>query len=264
MSKLGLSGIEDLDATPSAIETPAESAAAVNAEKIVPAIFIVWFLVIAFCIESMHAYKGEQGFESTFNIDSIQNLENQMLNPALQAANLIERIGRLARTEEQIGDLYPAQWAVLRYLSRANRFSRTPMAMTKYLSTTRGTMSQTIIALEKKSYVERRPSATDKRSVNVKLTKLGRVKLDSDPLLKLAADMDNALGKQTTHLSELLESLLREVVRGNEGQMFGQCKTCRHFVEGNGSDEIITHQCGLLDVTLSQKDSHHICVEHEC
>ena len=78
-----------------------------------------------------------------------------MSDDALAVANLLERISRLTRTEEQIGDLYPAQWAALRYLTRANRFSRTPMALTRYLGTTRGTMSQTIIALERKGYLER-------------------------------------------------------------------------------------------------------------
>ena len=105
------------------------------------------------------------------------------MNDAMASANLLERIGRLSRTEEQIGDLYPAQWAVLRYLAKANRFSRIPMAMTRYLATTRGTMSQSIKALERKGYVERQPSETDKRSVLVELTSAGRKQLAHDPML---------------------------------------------------------------------------------
>ncbi len=180
---------------------------------------------------------------------------------AVLAANLMERVGRLARTEEQVGDLYPAQWAVLRYLSRANRFSSTPMAMTKYLATTRGTISQTIIALERKGYVERHPSATDKRSVNVELTEQGRGKLLCDPLLKLADYLKSALGQQTESLAGMLEALLREIVKSNDGQMFGQCKSCRHFNSGGGSSTREPHRCGLLDVDLSALDSEDICVE---
>ena len=41
---------------------------------------------------------------------------------------------RLIKTEEQISDLYPAQWSALRYLLRANRFSRTPMAQMRETS----------------------------------------------------------------------------------------------------------------------------------
>ena len=186
-----------------------------------------------------------------------------MSDDALLAANLLERIGRLARTEEQVGDLYPAQWAVLRYLARANRFSRTPMALTKYLATTRGTMSQSIIALERKGYVERIPSETDKRSVNVELTDAGRAKLASDPVQKLADELSAALGRQVAELADMLAALLREIIRSNGGQLFGQCKTCRHFVVDGGSTRREPHHCGLLDVGLSAQDSEMICVEQQ-
>ena len=171
-----------------------------------------------------------------------------MSEDALLAANLLERIGRLARTEEQVGDLYPAQWAVLRYLSRANRFSRTPMALTKYLATTRGTMSQTIIALERKGYVDRIPSKADKRSVNVELTDAGRAKLASDPIEKLAEELSSALGGQVARLAEMLATLLREIIHSNGGQHFGQCKSCRHFLPDGGATGRSPHRCGLLDV----------------
>ena len=68
--------------------------------------------------------------------------------PALRAASLIDRLGRLMRSGEHAGDLNPAQWEALRYLARANRFSRTPAALAQYLGSTRGTVSQTLIALE--------------------------------------------------------------------------------------------------------------------
>ncbi len=186
-----------------------------------------------------------------------------MSDQALAAANLLERIGRLARMEEQTGDLYPAQWAVLRYLLRANRFSRTPMAMTKYLATTRGTMSQSIIALERKGYVERLASEVDKRSVNVELTVAGRNKLRDDPIINLAGDLKKALGVQTAHLSELLLSVMAQLVKAQGGQMFGLCKSCRYFDKGGGDTARWPHRCALLDVGLSEPDGDRICVEQE-
>lgn len=71
-------------------------------------------------------------------------------NAALEAAHLIDRLDRLARNGEVSGDLNPAQWEALRFVSRANRFSRTPAALAEYLGSTRGTVSQTLIALEKR------------------------------------------------------------------------------------------------------------------
>lgn len=186
-----------------------------------------------------------------------------MPDHAMTAANLLERIGRLARMEEQGGDLNPVQWAVLRYLSRANKVSRTPMAMTRYLATTRGTMSQTIIALERKGYVARFASEVDKRSVTVELTDDGRKALESDPILNLSGDLKAALGAQTARFSELLLSVLTQLVAVQGGQMFGLCRACRHFEQGGGTTVRRPHRCALLDVGLSETNGDQICVEQE-
>ena len=65
--------------------------------------------------------------------------------------NLIERLGRFARSAQHCAGMKPAQWEALRFVSRANRYSRTPGALADFLSSTRGTVSQTPIALEKKA-----------------------------------------------------------------------------------------------------------------
>ena len=67
----------------------------------------------------------------------------------------LERLTRLMRAGEHEGGLNPAQWEALRYLARANRFSRTPAALADFLGTTRGTVSQTVIALERTGHLTR-------------------------------------------------------------------------------------------------------------
>ncbi len=186
-----------------------------------------------------------------------------MSDDALAVANLFERISRLTRTEEQIGDLYPAQWAALRYLGRANRFSRTPMALTRYLGTTRGTMSQTIIALDRKGYLERLPSKRDKRSVDLKLTFAGKKKLKNDPIQNLAKALEPTDGLDVKSIRNMLETALSRLIDANEGRSFGQCRTCRFFVRESAASDGAPFRCSLLDVSLSQSDSEDICVEHE-
>ena len=39
---------------------------------------------------------------------------------------LLERLARVLQNEAHTGGLKPTQWEALRYLARANRFSRTP------------------------------------------------------------------------------------------------------------------------------------------
>lgn len=186
-----------------------------------------------------------------------------MSDDALAVANLLERISRLTRTEEQIGDLYPAQWAALRYLARANRFSRTPMALTRYLGTTRGTMSQTIIALDRKGYLERLPSKRDKRSVDLKLTTAGRKKLQNDPIRNLAQALEPVDGLDVKSIRAMLETVLSRLIDANNGRSFGQCRTCRYFDRVSATSDGTSFRCRLLDVSLSQSDSEDICVEHE-
>ena len=61
----------------------------------------------------------------------------------------LERLARLMRAREHEDGLNPAQWEALRFLSRANRFSNAPGALTRYLGATKGTVSQTLMALER-------------------------------------------------------------------------------------------------------------------
>lgn len=186
-----------------------------------------------------------------------------MTENARAVASLIERIARLARSDVQAGDLHPAQWAALRYLAQANRFSRNPMALTRYLNSTRGTTSQTLIALGRKGFVSHVPSERDKRSVDLELTQAGWEKVRSDPELQLAECADAALGERVEDTRLLLSDLLRGLVERNEGRMFGQCRTCRHFQRNEAAESGEPHLCGLLNVGLSDADSALICVEQE-
>ncbi|MGI9476010.1 MAG: MarR family winged helix-turn-helix transcriptional regulator [Hyphomicrobiaceae bacterium] len=194
------------------------------------------------------------------NIDSLSNLECKMSEDAVISAHLLERIGRLIRTEEQVSGLYPAQWSALRYLARANRFSRTPMALAHYLGSTRGTVSQTLIALERKGFIKRTQSLRDKRSVDIDLTASGRELLKSDPILDLANDIEWASNAHSSDARDVLERILTQLISSNDGRPFGQCKTCRHF-RAQGEKE--PHFCGLLEVDLSHSDSEKICLEQE-
>ncbi|WP_162651477.1 MarR family transcriptional regulator [Lentilitoribacter sp. Alg239-R112] len=177
-------------------------------------------------------------------------------------STLIERISRLGRGLEQATDLHPAQWAVLRYLGQANQFSRSPKALTQYMGSTKGTVSQTIIALEKKGLLKKTESSTDARSTNIELTETGEKVLETDPLLTLERKL-NAGDKSNEQLTAELESMLYHLISENGGRMFGQCNTCKYFRKNYNSTNVSPHQCGLLDVSLSAIDSEEICVEHE-
>lgn len=182
---------------------------------------------------------------------------------ALEAARLIDRLDRLARLGEHDNGLNPAQWEALRYLARANRFSRTPAALADYLASTRGTVSRTLVSLEGKGFVSRDPSARDGRSVALALTSRGEQLLKRDPLFALAQDLEQAAGTGVDDLLDGLQRTLRRVIARNEGRAFGACAACRHFRRGAHPSSRQPHHCALLDEPLSDADSAAICVEQE-
>ena len=185
-----------------------------------------------------------------------------MENLTVEAARLIDRLGRLVRSGGSRQGINPAQWEALRFLARANRFSRTPAALADYLVSTRGTVSQTLIALESKGLVLRRQSSRDRRSVELELTSTGLEMLEEDPLIELARD----LGKSSSDdglasTVEVLRGALRRALQRNGSRPFGVCQSCRFFrknASGRGK-----HHCALIDEPLSEKESELICSEQQ-
>lgn len=172
---------------------------------------------------------------------------------------VIERLSRLMRAAEHEQGLNPAQWQCLRYLDRANRFSNSPSALAKYLGATKGTVSQSLIALERKGLIRKEGRLEERRSIALTLTSKGRELLKRDPWLTIAAEAAAFEPRAINSLARGLANLLKAAIRRGDFPTFGQCQTCRHFAR-NASGK---HRCLLLDLTLSHSDSLKICVEHE-
>lgn len=177
---------------------------------------------------------------------------------------LIERLSRLMRAAEHEQGLNPAQWQALRYLDRANRFSNSPGALAKYLGATKGTVSQTVIALERKGFLRRHVRQGERRSVALALTAKGRAQLQQDPWQSLASDIAALDARSARNLARGLKDLLHSAMRRGTHPTFGQCRTCRYFGRNRASGQPGgPHRCLLLDLALMDSDSLKICVEHE-
>jgi len=94
---------------------------------------------------------------------------------------------------------------VLDYLSHSNRYTDTPAATASYFGMTRGTVSQSLIVLEKKGYIEKNKDETDKRIIHVKLLPPGqailkkarRTKLFNTATLLLKQNSKNPIQKKS-------------------------------------------------------------------
>jgi DNA-binding MarR family transcriptional regulator len=128
-------------------------------------------------------------------------------------ADLVFHLGRIASGEGLAEGLTPAQWTGLRYIARANRFSRTPSAFAAFHGTTRGTASQTIKNLEIQGYLTRMRSEADGRSARLDLTDKARAILAHDPFEALVRAADALPPGVRGHFANALQRMLGQVAR---------------------------------------------------
>jgi MarR family transcriptional repressor of emrRAB len=176
--------------------------------------------------------------------------------------DLIERMATLIRSEErkkctELG-LQPVHLQVLDYLSRCNRYSDTPAALTNYLGMTRGTVSQTLLLLVKKGFIKKTTDTTDRRMIHLSLLVEGNAILEqarTSDLFKHAALLFKE--HNFTNNEEMFMKALTALQKANKSQSFGLCKTCQYFTTTAAG-----FSCGLTKEQLSQNDSDKICQEH--
>jgi DNA-binding MarR family transcriptional regulator len=164
---------------------------------------------------------------------------------------LIERLGRLVAAEQWAADLNPSQAAALGYLARANRFSRAPSQVADYLGATRGTVSQTLIALERKGLVAVEASPRDRRSLAYALTDTGRSALAETALERVLEAMAD-----TKALEAGLRAVLAGLLAARGGRAFGICRACQHYEPKDDSG-----YCRLLSEPLLPEEAEQICHE---
>jgi MarR family transcriptional regulator, negative regulator of the multidrug operon emrRAB len=174
--------------------------------------------------------------------------------------DLIERMSALIRSEErrkctELG-LQPVHLQVMDYLSRCNRYSDTPAALANYLGMTRGTVSQTLLLLEKKGYIKKTADVNDKRMVHLSLLTEGDTLLNKASPIALYSQA-SAIFKENNNQENVLVNALTALQKANKSQSFGLCKTCKYFTVT--SDGFV---CALTKEQLSQSDSEKICQEH--
>ncbi|MGD9695102.1 MAG: MarR family winged helix-turn-helix transcriptional regulator [Thermoleophilia bacterium] len=175
-------------------------------------------------------------------------------------AELIERLGAVRRAARRRAaaeaGLSLAQLEALGYLADCNRFSDTPAAVARFLDATRGTTSQSLLALERKGLVAREVDARDRRVSHLRPTAAGRALLSSVPSDGID-DAVAAMGPAERPLGAVLEELLRATQRARGGRTFGECASCRHL-RGPAGD----HVCGLTGEPLRDAETRLLCVEH--
>ncbi|WP_341702531.1 MarR family transcriptional regulator [Ferrovibrio sp.] len=175
---------------------------------------------------------------------------------------LLDRLSRLTRELQFADGLNPAQWEALRYIAQANRYSRSPTALAEYLGATKGTVSQTLIALEGKGLITRCKKTCDRRQVDLCLTEAGEALLAAkDPMQTLeraASEMAEELGPQ---MVKGLTRLLHDLQNRHQVVEFGVCKDCSLFCVNDVARA--DGQCGATGELITTVEKDKICVNYK-
>ena len=175
--------------------------------------------------------------------------------------DLIERMSALIRSEErkkcsELG-IQSVHLQVLDYLSRCNRYSDTPAALTNYLGMTRGTVSQTVLLLEKKGFIRKNVDLIDRRKLHLSLLEAGLALLEASRANDIFTQARVLFEDEVGHCEDVFVSVLRTLQKANKSYSFGLCRTCHYF-----NQSALGFSCGLTKEPLSVSDSEKICQEH--
>ncbi|MDJ0928072.1 MAG: MarR family transcriptional regulator [Gammaproteobacteria bacterium] len=174
-----------------------------------------------------------------------------------ELAELVVQLGRAAYTEAA-GEFTAAQWAALRYFSRANRFSRTVSGFAEYHATTRGTASQTIRSLVERGFLIRHRSERDGRSVVLDLSPSAQRLLRRDPLNAVARAAARLSPARREQLSADLRRLQVWLVEERAVGHAGICARCGYLVEEGGD-----FSCGLMREALTAAETTELCLRYK-
>ena len=180
-------------------------------------------------------------------------------NP-LVLLELVERLGHMMRSElrKSASDesLQPVHLQALVYLSKANRYSNTPQALADYLGLTKGTVSQTLLLLDRRGLIERFEDDIDRRVVRLRLSSAGeRLLYESQPALAWQNATRNISPNRIRNAVSALREALETLQEDNEGTMFGDCQTCSYCQKL--SQRI--YRCGRMGDRLSGPETRRIC-----
>jgi MarR family transcriptional repressor of emrRAB len=180
-------------------------------------------------------------------------------NP-LVLLELVERLGNLMRTELRKSgsdeSLQPVHLQALIYLSKANRYSNTPQALADYLGLTKGTVSQTLLLLDRRGLIERFEDDIDRRVVRLRLSSAGeRLLYESQPALAWQNATRNISPNRIRNAVSALREALVTLQEDNEGSPFGVCHSCTWCQKL--SQRI--YRCGQMGDRLSGPETRKIC-----
>ena len=187
---------------------------------------------------------------------------------AREAVELLVQAARAWYFEGDRHGLRDREWMALRFLGRANRFSRTPSALAGFIGATRATASQIVKTLENKSFLIRKPSHEDKRSVVLCVTSQGEKCLaQHDPINHVLNAVATLGAEECIGLRDSLREVLNHIDVAQDRVNASICRDCIFLAErspstgkGRAAPEFV---CRFYRAPVSLEETELLCTSFE-
>ena len=186
-------------------------------------------------------------------------------------ARIVEGLERLATalksddwSRAQAAGVNPTQLAILRALI-GRHAGLSVKDLSSLLGVSQPTATDSILALERKALVEKRPDPADGRAVRVVVTDAGKALVRSGDKApgavgQAAAALDDADQEQ---LLVQLVSVIRQLQEQGSIPVQRMCVGCRYFRPYAHADAARPHHCNFVDAAFGQQDLRIDCRDHE-
>lgn len=128
-------------------------------------------------------------------------------------ALLIDQTARAVYSGREHRALTPAQWATLRYFSRAGSSDRTMMGLVRYQRVSPATASETISLLVKRGLLTKERDQSDRRRYLLKLTADAEAMMVDDPIHRLSKAIGELDERSYSYLAESLNWLVSTLAK---------------------------------------------------
>jgi DNA-binding MarR family transcriptional regulator len=126
-------------------------------------------------------------------------------------AELLELTARMLHSRGHAAELFPAQWAALRYFARADQQQRTASALARFQGLGNGPVSRTVRTLVRKGLLCPCPAQPGGRARLLEPTPAGLAMLDHDPTRAVETAMSALAPAQRDCLAAALGLVMRQL-----------------------------------------------------
>lgn len=180
----------------------------------------------------------------------------------------LERIATALKSDDwsraQAAGVNPTQLSILRTLEGRNA-GLSVKDLSFQLGVSQPTVTDSILALERKSLVEKRPDPADGRAVRVVITDTGRAAVQAGDAA--TGTVGQAAAARDDEDQELLlvqlVSLIRQLQEQGAIPIQRMCVSCRYFRPYAHDDAARPHHCNFVDAAFGQQDLRIDCRDHE-